>query len=339
MEKLGSSTFDNNSHAGAEYTHFAGRQVPAHFGDPAAEYAALKEGAALVEHPQTLLRLTGKDPVGMLEAILTNDVPKEDGRGVYALLLDPKGRVQADLRVLKSGEDVLVVTGPEGAEAARNMLSRYAPFSRVKLEELDSWGVLDLYGPRASKLLGGLDLEEHETAEVAFDDAPVLAAGVRHPVSGYDLFGTVELLQKVREHLASEGATPVGLQAYETLRVETRTPRFGSDIAPENFPAEAGILDRAVSFSKGCYPGQETVARMYYRGHPNRALHRLKIEGAPPLPDTPIFQNGKQVGKITSLAPLPVVGETLALGYLHRNADLQSPLTASDATVVPVTNP
>ena len=336
MEKLGSSTSNDHSHAEAKYTRLAGRPVPAHYGDPAAEYVALKDGAATTERLQTILRLTGKDPIGMLNAILTNDVPKESGQGVYALLLDPKGRVQTDLRVLKSGEDVLVVTEPEGAEAARRILGRYAPFSRVKLDELADWDVLGLYGPRTSELLGGLDLKEHETALVEVGGASVLIAGVQHPVPGYDLFGPTGLLQKAREHLVAEGAMPDGLQAYETIRVESGTPRFGAELTPENFPAEAGILDRAVSFAKGCYPGQETVARMYYRGHPNRALHRLKIGSTPPPTGTPIFQNGKQVGKITSVAPLLVGRETLALGYLHRNAELESPLAASDAVVAPL---
>ena len=338
MEKSGSSTFSNRFHAEAEYTHFTGRPVPTHYGDPAAEYVALKNEINFTERPQTTLRLSGKDPIGMLNAILTNDVPEEGGQGVYALLLDPKGRVQTDLRVLKSGEDILVVTEPEGVEAARGILGRYAPFSRVKLDEPDGWTTLGLYGSQASKLLGGLGLKEHETKVVEVGGTAIFVAGVQHPLPGYDLLGPAEAVRKIREHLVAEGAVPVGLQAYETARVETGTPRFGADITPENFPAEAGILDRAVSFAKGCYPGQETVARMYYRGHPNRALHRLKVEGTPPPPATPIFQDEKQVGKVTSVTPLLVNGETLALGYLHRNADLKSPLAVGGAAIVPFTS-
>ncbi|MGB3634360.1 MAG: hypothetical protein WA982_09995 [Rubrobacteraceae bacterium] len=334
MEELRNSTSNERSHAGAEYTHFAGHRVPTHYEDPQAEYAALKDGAAVMDLSyKSVLRLVGKDPVGMLNAVLTNDVPTEENLGVYAALLDPKGHVQTDLRVLKSGEGILVSTEPEGAEAARNILGRYAPFSRVRLEDLDSWGVLGFYGPRAS--LPGVTLGEHETALVEVGGMEILAAGVLHPVPGYDLLGPAHHRQEVYEHLLAEGEMPVGLHAYETVRIETGTPRFGADITPENFPAEAGILDRAVSFAKGCYPGQETVARMHYRGHPNRALHRLKVEGTTPPPGTPIFQNEKQVGKITSVAPLPVDGEILALGYLHRKAEPGSSLTAGDATVVP----
>ena len=317
------------------YTRSAGRSVPA------SEYAALNEGAALVDRSHgTVLRLAGEKAVEMLNAVLTNDVPDEDDLGVYALLLNPKGRIQTDLRVLKRGGDVLIDVEPEGTEAAKELLGRYAPFYRVEVEDLSEadapWGVLGLYGLRAKELLDGLDLAEHETAKVKLGGADLLAAGVAVPVPGYDLLGPAGALEAARNHLRERGAVPVGLNAYETARMEAGVPRFGSDITPENFPAEAGILERAVNFEKGCYPGQETVARMHYRGHPNRKLHRFVVEGSPAEPGTEIFQGEKKVGHITSLAPLPVNGETFALGYLSRNADVQDALLAGDATLRPL---
>ena len=326
---------------GSEYTRFAGVSVAAHHGSPAAEYAALEGGAAVVDlSHKTILRLAGKDPVGMLGAVLTNDVPKDDNVGVYAALLNPKGRIQTDLRVLKSGEGVLIDTEPEGAAAAREILGRYAPFSRVTLEDLSgnetAWGILGLYGPQSKGLLGNLELAEHESSEMTLGDITVLAAGVAVPVPGYDLIGPRDAIEATLEHLVDRGATPLGLHAYETARIEAGIARFGSDITPENFPAETGILERAVSFEKGCYPGQETVARMHYRGHPNKLLHRLTVQGAPPRPGTPILQNGKQVGTVTSVAPLPVDERILALGYLSRSADTQGTLHTGDATVRPV---
>jgi len=318
----------------AVYTRSADRSV-------SEEYAALRDGAALVDlSHKKVLRLAGKKTVEMLNAVLTNDVPEEDRLGVYALLLNPKGRIQADLRVLKSGEDVLIEVEPEGAAAAKELLGRYAPFYRVGLEDLSetdaSWSVLGLYGPRAGDLLEGPDLAEHESLKVSLNGADLLAAGVAVPISGYDLLGPADALEAARNHLRERGAVAAGLDAYEAARIGAGVPRFGSDITPENFPAEAGILERAVSFEKGCYPGQETVARMHYRGHPNKMLHRFVIEGSPPAPDTPIFQNEKQVGKITSIAPLPVNGETLVLGYLSRSADEQEALHAGDAPLRPL---
>ena len=318
----------------------SGTPDPARHDDPRAGYEALKERAGLVDRSdRTVLRLAGRDPARMLNAILTNQVPREANLGIYATLLNPKGRIQTDLRILKSGEDVLVDTEPEGAGAARGILGRYAPFSRVEIEDLSangSWGILGLYGPRARELLDELRLAEHESAEAEVGDTKVLAAGVAAPVPGFDLLGLEEALRAAREHLKRAGAEPVSPEAYETARIEAGFPRFGADITPENFPAEASILDRAVSFSKGCYPGQETVAKMYYRGRPNRTLHRLEIEGPPPSPGAPILQEEKQVGTITSIAPLTIDGRTLALGYLSRNAQKDTTLSAGEATVLPV---
>jgi folate-binding protein YgfZ len=319
------------------YTRSPDRSVPA------TEYAAFEEGAALVDlSHKTILRLSGKDPIGMLNATLSNEVPSEERRGVYALLLNPKGRIQADLRVLRGGDgDVLIDTEPEGTTAAKALLGRYAPFSRVEVEDLSEtdnpWAILGLYGPRAEELLGGLALAEHETAGLRLGGADLLAAGVTVPVPGYDLLGPAGVLRTAREHLAGRGAAPVGLHAYETARIKAGIPRFGSDITPENFPAEAGVLERAVSFEKGCYPGQETVARMRYRGHPNKFLYRFILEGgSPPHPGTPVFRDEKRVGEVTSLAPLPVHGEVFALGYLSRNANTQNALHAADATLRPL---
>ena len=298
-------------------------------------FVALTTAAAVVERPgRGLLRLTGKDPVGMLNATLTNSVPKDATRGVYALLLNPKGRVQADLRVLKTGESVLVDTEPGGADAAREVLGRYAPFSRVKLEDLSTeWSVLGLYGPGAAELLDGPDLDDHQTAEVEIGGERLLAAGVVSPIPGYDLLGPLETVARAKKALLDRGAAPAGTDAYETARVRAGIPRFGPDLTPENFPGEAGILDRAVDFGKGCYPGQETVARMRYRGHPNKTLYRISRKDETLAPDTPILQGEKTVGRITSVAPLPVDGNALALCYLSRSTDIDAVLTAGSESI------
>lgn len=311
----------------------------AHHGDPAAEYAALEQGAAFVDlSHRVILRLSGKDPLGMLDAILTNAVPKEEAIGVYAALLNQKGRVQTDLQILKHGEDILITTEPEGAEAAKEILGRYAPFSRVKLDDLSEaeppWTTLGLYGPRAEELLGAPELAEHQSSEIKLDGISVLATRVVAPVPGYALLGPSDELNSIRERLLERGATLAGRDAYETARVEAGVPRFGSDITPENFPGEAGgFLERAVSFEKGCYPGQETVARMRYRGHPNKTLYRFLVKGPTPEAGTEIAQDGKIVGRVTSVAPLPVNGKTFALGYLSRKADTEVPLRAEGAEI------
>jgi tRNA-modifying protein YgfZ len=312
-------------------------------------YAALREGAAVVDRSdRRLLRLTGKDPIGMLNAVLTNEVRRHGDRGIYAMLLDPKGRIQTDLRVIKAGNETLTDTEPEGAEAAKEILARYAPFSRVRLEELSDWEVLGLYGPRAAGLLGNHDLAEHETIRAEIGGVSVLVVGVAVPVSGYDLIGPPVALAAAREHLIESGATTAGTDAYETARIEAGVPRFGADISPQNLPGESdSSLERAVNFGKGCYPGQETVARMHYRGSPNKKLYRFELEPGPmepPQAGDEILQGEKQVvgpisslnvvGRLTSVAPLPVDGMIYALGYLARKADRESPMRAEDAKVL-----
>ncbi|HWS79536.1 MAG TPA: hypothetical protein VN178_00835 [Rubrobacter sp.] len=311
-------------------------------------YAALRDGAAIVDRSdRRLLRLTGKDPIGMLNAVLTSDVPTQEDRGAYAMLLDPKGRIQTDLRVVKAGDEILIDTEPEGAKAAKEILTRYAPFSRVRLEEL-SWSVLGLYGPRAREYFG--DLEEHQSREIEIEGRILLSVGVAFPVPGYDLIGPPEDLAAVREYLNETGATTVSADAYETARIEAGVPRFGADITPENFPGESkNSLKRAISFEKGCYPGQETVARMHYRGSPNKRLYRFELEQGstePPEAGDEILQGERKlvgrvssadvVGRLSSVAPLPVEGKIYTLGYLARKADLEAPMNAQDARVLGV---
>jgi folate-binding protein YgfZ len=264
------------------------------------------------------------------------------------MLLDPKGRIQTDLRVVKAGDETLIDTEPEGAEAAKEILARYAPFSRVKLEELSDWEVLGLYGPRATGLLGNPELDEHETTRAEIGGVSVLVVGVAVPVSGYDLIGPPEALAAARKQLIEAGASSAGADAYETARIEAGVPRFGADITSENFPGESeNSLERAVSFGKGCYPGQETVARMRYRGSPNKKLYRFELEPGsmePPEAHDEILQEGKKlvgpissvnvVGWLTSIAPLQVEGKVYALGYLARKADLHAPLRAEDVKVL-----
>jgi folate-binding protein YgfZ len=315
-------------------------------------YTAMREGVALVDHPErSLLRLAGKDPVGMLNAVLTNDVPAQDDHGAYAMLLNPKGRVQTDLRVVKTRDGILIDTEREGAEAAGEILGRYAPFSRVKLEGLPDWKVLGLYGPRAAELLERPDLAEHGTKQVEIEGMPVLIVGVAVPVGGFDLIAPSDALDEIRGLLMGRGAVPADYAAYETARIAAGIPRFGTDITPENFPGESkNLLERAVSFGKGCYPGQETVARMHYRGSPNKRLYRFELEtGQEEAPEAgdEILQGEKEmlgpvssvdvVGRLTSVAPLPINDRTYALGFLARKADPEAHMRAEDAQVLAAT--
>ncbi|WP_162924796.1 YgfZ/GcvT domain-containing protein [Rubrobacter indicoceani] len=280
-----------------------------------------EEGVFTVEFPERrVLRLSRKsragDPTGMLDAILTNDAPKEEAGAVYSLLLNAKGRVLTDVTVVKDGEDLLVVVEGEGVEAARETLGRYAPFSRVEVQETELV-VLGLFGPGASDIVP--DGEETVYASPLFEPSFLLLT------AGDELPRTLTRLKEA-------GAVAAEEKAYETERVYRAIPRFGRDVTPENFPAEAHLERRAIDFKKGCYPGQETVARMHYRGQPNKLLYRFMAEGNVE-PGSAIFQNEKEVGYVTSVAPLEVDGETYALGYLKRRADATGELVSGNAAL------
>jgi folate-binding protein YgfZ len=179
----------------------------------------------------------------------------------------------------------------------------------------------------------------------------LLTVGVATPIPGLDHLGPTDAVRAIRELLIARGAVSASHEAYETARIATGVPRFGTDITPDNFPGESkNVLQRAVSFGKGCYPGQETVARMYYRGSPNKRLYRFELESgheeAPEAGDE-VLQFEKRiigpvssvdvVGYLTSVAPFPVDGKIYALGYLARKADPEAPMRAEDAQVLTAT--
>lgn len=221
--------------------------------------------------------------------MVSNDVAAlGPGQACDALLLTPKARVIATLRVLRRApDDFLLLTEPELGEVVRAELlrSRFAARAEIELEE------------RSSYLLLGEGIEEGDPRGVPNPDYGVPA---------------LEVLDAEKP----EGVAEISEDALEVLRIRAGTPRFGKEIDDRVLPAEAGLDERAVSFTKGCYPGQEPVARLRYRGHANRRLRRLFIEGGDlPAPDAPIVHAGKEVGRVTSAVRSPE--GLLALGYVR----------------------
>ena len=307
-------------------------------------YTALREGAAIVDRSdRRLLRLTGKDPIGMLNAVLTSDVPTHGDRGAYAMLLDPKGRIQTDLRVVKAGDEILIDTEPEGAEAAKGILARYAPFSRVRLEELP-WSVLGLYGPRAREYFGDLEAE-HESRQTEIEGRVLLSVGVAVPVPGYDLVGPPEDLAAVRRYLTATGATTRGHRRLRDRPHRSRRPPLRRRHHTRELPWRVGELSGAGhQLREGLLPrpgdgGEDALPRQ-----PEQEALPLRTgarpDGAARGGDE-ILQGEKKlvgpissvnvVGWLTSVAPLQVDGKIYALGYLARKADLEAPMRAEDA--------
>jgi folate-binding protein YgfZ len=330
--------------AGATYAEVAGRGVARGFGDLAAECRAVREGAGVAVRSDLVpLRMWGRDPVRMLNGLITNDLAHtEDGRGVYGAMLTPKGRTIAELRVFRregaDGAELLVVLPAEALAGTAEHLKKYVPPLFARWEDRSGHvGVLGVYGPRAAARLHGVlgvaPLPEGEESFVvaAFAGEPVLAARTLDAglEDGYDLFAPLEAVPALWDALlAGDDARPVGFGALEVLRIEAGRPRYGAELTEETIPTEAfeatGLLPRAISFTKGCYTGQEVIVRIAHRGHVNRHLRGLLLGERPaPAPRTPLFHpvTGKEIGWTTSAAHSPLLGQTLALAYVRREVE------------------
>ncbi len=179
-----------------------------------------------------------------------------------------------------------------------------------------SGSLLSLIGPRSVEIAGSAPLPENACEDVTVGGAECLAVG---SAEGIDLLVPAPEQQRVREALFAGGAVEVSAEAAEIVRIEAGRPRFGAEMGTETLPAEAGIVERAVSFTKGCYIGQETVARLHYKGRPNRHLRGLRLS-APAQPDESLRVGEKEVGRLGSAAISPALG-SIGLAILRREAE------------------
>jgi folate-binding protein YgfZ len=327
---------------GAVFGEVAGRPVPRHYGDAAAEYRAVREAAGVADRSgdRARIRLWGRDPAKMVHGLVTNDVlAAPAGQGVLAAMLTPKGRTIAELRVFRraggDGPEVLLDLAREALAGTREHLKKFVPPMFARWADVsDETGCLGVYGPAARATAAralGADLpalEEDAFVELPFGGGTVLVAGTRVAggEEGYELFAPAAALPALWEALlAAPGVRPVGFAALETLRIEAGRPRYGAELAEDVIPTEAyestGLMGRAVSFGKGCYTGQEVIVRIAHRGHVNRHLRGLLLGGAPtPAARTPLFHpvTGKETGLVTSAAFSPRLGQTVALGFVRR---------------------
>ncbi|MDQ3389123.1 MAG: aminomethyltransferase family protein [Gemmatimonadota bacterium] len=329
---------------GAVWGEVAGRSVPRHFGNGAAEYRAVRESVGIAHRSdQAQIRVWGRDPVKMVQGLITNDLAgAPPNQGVYAAMLTPKGRTIAELRAFRRGAaggvEVLLDLPREAVEGTREHLKKFVPPLFARWADVsEEHGCIGVYGPRARELTGRvLGTEVPELAEDGFVDSsfgsePLLVVRTLYAglEEGYDLFAAAPALPALWDALLAQGADldvrPVGFGALETLRVEAGRPRYGYDLTEEVIPTEAfeasGLLPRAISFTKGCYTGQEVIVRIAHRGHVNRHLRGLLLGDAPtPVPRTPLHhpETGKQIGWTASAAVSPLLGQTIALGYVRR---------------------
>jgi len=317
----------------AALTEVAGVLLPEHFGDPAAEYRALREAAGLLDRATAgLLRMTGADRVRFLNGMITNDVKTlTPGAGLYAALCSPQGKVLGDLRVLAVEEALLLLCEASCRARLAQTLDRFIIADDAKVTDASGEiTVLGCYGPKAAEALtraAGSPLPEllpHNHAEVQVGDAAVRVVATPFlGVPGFDLLLPAEaataVAARLLEAVKAVGGRAVGHATFETLRVEAGTPWYGLDFDENNLPQEAGLETTAVSFSKGCYIGQETVARIHFRGHVNRRLTGLALEGnTVPARGSRVLKGEAEVGRVTSAVRSPARGTPVALAMLRR---------------------
>jgi folate-binding protein YgfZ len=302
-------------------------------------YRALVDGVALVDRSERgKLALTGGEAKAFLHGQVTNDIEGlEPGSGCYAAFLTHKGKMLGDLRVLDTGDELLLDCERVALQELFTMIRRFKLGRDVELHKRTlERGLLSLIGPGARAAAGAPDLpateHAHRAAEVGGAPVRLIATDV-----GVDVLCDAADTERVAAALGAAGAVPVEEAEAEVRRVETGRPRFGVDLDDSVIPQEAGLNERAVSFTKGCYVGQETVARLFYRGKPNRHLRGLRLS-APVAAGAPLRLGEREVGRLGSVASSPVHGP-IALALVRREAEPGTTLAVGDdgaetATVV-----
>jgi folate-binding protein YgfZ len=296
------------------------------------QYRALREEAGFLARERAMLLVGGPDAADYLQGQLTNDVEGlEPDQGCYAALLDRKGHLVADMRVLRlshtHADNLWLDTEASAFEPLRKHLETYKIGREVEIADASAdWTITSVIGPASVEMAGVPPVSpEHAQSYSELDGIEILAVATDQ---GVDLITRPQAADAVAERLVAAGAVPVSKGATEIVRVESGRPRFGLDMGPEFMPAEAGIVERAVDFEKGCYIGQEPVARLHYRGKPNRSLRGLRLS-APAAPGDSLVLGEREVGRVGTPCISPALGP-IALAVVRREAAEGEQLTVGD---------
>ncbi|MFA4927408.1 MAG: glycine cleavage T C-terminal barrel domain-containing protein [Patulibacter sp.] len=297
---------------------------PAPAKDDAGAYRALTSSAAWVDRSESgKLALTGDGAAEFLNGQVTADVlALEPGHGTYAALLTSKGKIISDLRILAvedgGGSELLLLCERSGLQALFDHLRRHLIGFDAELHKRTVQQTLhSVIGPRIpAALTASLGPAPHDHVSATLADVPVRLV---RTTLGVDVVASAEDGPAVSAALRDAGLPEVDDAAAEIVRVEAGIPRLHHDIDDGVMPAEAGIVEQAVSFTKGCYVGQETVARLHWRGRPNRHLRGLQLDRAVPV-GTALFAEERQVGSVTSIVESPERGP-IALALIRREVE------------------
>jgi tRNA-modifying protein YgfZ len=291
------------------------------------QYNAARSSAALIDRSsQGTVALTGADRASFLHALLTNDIATlKQGQGVYAAYLTPQGRMISDMRVIETGSRVLLAVDRDVAAPLAERLDKLIFSEDVHVRNASDMAVIGVHGPSSARMI------QHATglsvADLAgpYDNITVESLTVVRDdglgVPGYDLYVPAGERDAIRMKLVEAGAVETSEETAETLRIEAGRPRFGTDMSTDTIPLEAGLEDRAISFTKGCYVGQEVIVRVMHRGHGRVARRLVSIvitNGSVPARGDTIVRGDRVVGEITSATYSPKLGSPLALGYVQR---------------------
>ena len=323
--------------------------VVASYGDATAEYRAVRDAAGVAMRDDLAhLVLTGRDPVRMIQGLVTNDVAgAPDDRVTYAVLLTPKGRMLGEMRVLRREDDVLMDVDAAALDGVLAHLKKFVPPLFARFEKADI-AVVGVYGPRAYDILCSVcdapasALAEDEGATCAFGvDVAYMIGSAWTGGAGADVLIPVQHVDALRDALVEKGAHAAGHAALDVLRIEAGVPRWGAELDETTIPLEAELGERAISTTKGCYTGQEVIIRILHRGHVNWHLRGLRLGDVPVPPRGETLTRpdaDKTVARITSACVSPRFDQTIALGYARREVEPPAGLllgeTKSPAQVV-----
>lgn len=314
---------------GAALIEKSGWRLPLRFINFSEEYWAARREMALMDRSYLgRLELKGNDAKDLLDRLSTNKLTDlEDSQGRWTVLTTPKGRIIDRLLVTQSQGRLLVFTSPETPATVSEWLDRYTITEDVSTMDVGAiLSMLCLMGPKSVATLSTLagrdlpSLSPGHNLSISVDGMePLVVRSDPAGVEGYDLIVPTEQVERLWRLLLALKAVAMGEEAYEALRIEAGIPRYGYELSEDYNPLEAGLVND-INFTKGCYVGQEVVARLNTYMKVQRFLMGLRLTGPLlPLPGTPLISEGRQVGRLTSTTPSPSQECILAMGYVHRD--------------------
>ena len=314
---------------GAAIAEYRGAETAAHFGNPKAEFAALRNACGVYDLGyRAKIFLSGSDRVRWLNGMVTNNIRDlATDHGAYAFLLNPQGHILADLYAYERGESISVDTDRSQIDKVLATFDHYIIMDDVEVKDLsEQTTTLGITGHQAREVLSkaGFTVEEIEPLQAhsaVWQEVDCTIIRNDDPqLDGYEIWLAPEKVRQLWDALLLAGATPVGSEAIEMHRIISGMPRYGVDIRERDLPQETEQA-RALNFNKGCYVGQEIVERIRSRGAVHRKFSGFISDGEI-APGTKIFAGEKEVGEITSAAVIPVSpgNKAVALGYIRREA-------------------